>query len=237
MSYVISNELYNQLINANTLEEFQQSRDLIVNSQTSDEISLNYNSIFVRILSLSEYDKYIVNSTLNGSVTKKNINVWHYQGLAGGLHYAYASQNHWNDCNASIASKLHYPVSSVLRDTTGNGIKMTIPSTTIYSEILSNNTSNTGIAYFPIEQVTDFVFTYQGSYGYYDYSTYTFFHTFSKLQNISKSIATFSNQYGPTNVYNNGHNQWTITHTYNIHNSFRPAFLYVDNNKSTNIFS
>lgn len=80
-------EIQNALYQLSTSENFDiENNDIkqqflnIYNQifDNKENNSINKNSSNIRILSLNEWNKYIANDTLNGSISAKNINVWHY---------------------------------------------------------------------------------------------------------------------------------------------------------------
>ena len=84
MSYKIlpknlTEEEYNDIINANTCEELKSLKTLIISLITSNNFESKSNTINIRILSSNEWEKYIRESNLDGSITANNINVWNYQ--------------------------------------------------------------------------------------------------------------------------------------------------------------
>jgi len=71
MSHYISDELYTRPINSDLNSSLKnQLTDLQKN-----DIAIKKSSISVRTLSNLEYDKFIKNSTLDGSISATNINV------------------------------------------------------------------------------------------------------------------------------------------------------------------
>ena len=74
---IINEETYRLLLPTFTAEQLE-----IINSNKEETLK---EEISVRTLSLNEWNKYIINDTLNGSITAKNINTWHYSN-AGNIY-------------------------------------------------------------------------------------------------------------------------------------------------------
>jgi len=82
----LTDEQYNNLASLISKEAL----DILNNNSNVDNKNLN-NKILIRILSKEEYEKYIFNSTLNGSILAGNNEVFHYQytGKIKGVFYAF----------------------------------------------------------------------------------------------------------------------------------------------------
>lgn len=83
---ILSEEEFNNLKNANTLEQLLDFKNNIINQGSSNNIQTNNNTIVqndidkyigIRILSKSEFNKYIKNSTADGSITANSNEVFH----------------------------------------------------------------------------------------------------------------------------------------------------------------
>jgi len=72
----ISNETYNQLLSSFSNEE---SKTLFIASfKENNNEKLNNNIFAIRILSNSEYDRYLMNNTCNGAINKRSDSVFHF---------------------------------------------------------------------------------------------------------------------------------------------------------------
>jgi len=69
----VNDEQYNDFINSLTIEQKSMLRNNEDNNDDSDD-----SLAIIRILSNSEYDQYIINSTCDGSISLNNQNVWHH---------------------------------------------------------------------------------------------------------------------------------------------------------------
>ena len=75
MSYTISNELYDKLINSNLEENLKNE---LINLSNSNIDNIKSNFYMIRILSYNEYEKYIKNGTCDGAISSKNTAVFHF---------------------------------------------------------------------------------------------------------------------------------------------------------------
>lgn len=75
MDMILSQEELNQIQSIDSLEEL---KSFIFDSIESNDNTSNSENFCVRILSNKEYDKIIQSETLDGSIIKNDINVWHY---------------------------------------------------------------------------------------------------------------------------------------------------------------
>lgn len=72
---ILSQEELNQIQSINSLEEL---KSFIFDSIESNDNTSNSEIFYIRILSLNECNNFIRNSTLNGSITKNDKNVWNF---------------------------------------------------------------------------------------------------------------------------------------------------------------
>lgn len=72
--------LLNDSVIKNRIDNILNSKTISTSIDEDNNIHFidNNKKIAIRLLSLNEYNKYIVNGTADGSITKNNINVWHY---------------------------------------------------------------------------------------------------------------------------------------------------------------
>ena len=101
---IISDKIYNQLLPTLTEEQ--------LNILNSKETETSTNKASIRILSLNEWNKYIVSSTLDGSITAKDTNAWHWHNAGNiyhdgcpnqkmGIHAMYFELSGYNTSNVS----------------------------------------------------------------------------------------------------------------------------------------
>ena len=101
---IISDNIYNKLLPTLTEEQ--------LNILNSEETETSTNNASIRILSLNEWNKYIVSSTLDGSITAKDINTWHWHNAGNiyngacqnkklGIHTMYFELSAYNTSNIS----------------------------------------------------------------------------------------------------------------------------------------
>ena len=74
---ILTDEQYNNLMNSNSLEEI---KSLLSQNNENDDIS-SKNLVSIRILSKNEFNNYIKNGALDGSVIIYDDNVWHTSAM------------------------------------------------------------------------------------------------------------------------------------------------------------
>ena len=72
--------LLNDSVIKNRIDNILNSKIISTSIDENNNVHFinNNKKISIRLLSLDEYNKYIVNGTADGSVTKNDMNVWHY---------------------------------------------------------------------------------------------------------------------------------------------------------------
>ena len=222
MSHVISNELYDLVINAKTLEDLSIIQESFLNlTEKNNDAS---NNIAVRILSSNEFVKYIKNGTCDGSITKYDINVWHYL----------ESLNKNYDC-------VH-------------GHNSTAPVTfsyTYYTELIADNSEN---QYLNNVYNHNYSLYYTLSYmyiNYYDVGGYLYREVTSQsdtmpqgfiyMNDVSKITKNSANPLVKTKTItrkSGSIQDRTYNATFNFYYIplFRPVFVYEDNKKGKNLF-
>lgn len=211
----LSKEQYNTFLNSNSLDDFINLRNSI---EVNDElISIPKNYIAVRTLSLTELNKYLKTSTLDGSIVANNANVWHYEVLPGKAYwnsdYGSYGGRKWNSTISSFNNAIHARTTNIY----------------INDEMVCNNSKNIIVIYRFTNTTYDAVAVSNGGDAYRKVSITTDLNTLiSKNTNISsaKSITSYADypagsSYCYINIY--------------AKSCFRPVFQFVDNNKSTNI--
>ena len=213
----LSDEIYNQLLSISNSTEFVAS----LFEERNEEQQTTNNTISIRMLSEKEYQNYIKTNTLDGSITKNNDDVWHYYYNPYYIILMYAS-GHKNDAANRFAS-----YSGVLKTkncnyvTCGNGANYYLPN---YRELYSNNKTN--IAYNSENEFTDVQVLYYNPFE-------------SGLRNLGTSISNNSSKNTFPYKYFSASGSGGFQVSCNIYRytAFRPVFQYVDNRKSTNIYS
>lgn len=192
----LSKEQYNTFLNSNSLDDFINLRNSV--EVVEGLVSIPKDYIAIRSLSLNEYEKYINNGTCDGSISKDNINVWHYIDK---LDSTYNYTHTWSS------------------------IELTYNYNTYYLSVLSNNTTNTCTCNNRRQTVTfkHSLTTSQWS----RQQTIGNSTTCNKTSTINKVTYVISDRTGSLVC--------PVTCNFNYNVSFRPAFNFVDNNKSTNI--
>ena len=82
-----------QIINASALEDFISIKNLLLTIIEENTGNNTKDDIAIRILSNAEWNKYIISSILEGTITANNINVWHYHTF-NDIYIATNSVNH-----------------------------------------------------------------------------------------------------------------------------------------------
>ena len=234
---ISQNEL-TQIDNASTLEDLQNLKNLIKSSIVSNDNNENYsNSFVVCILSNDEYDKYIKNSTLNGSILKNNINTWHYSSIPEiiGIKNGLSGLNESNWDRVRYENKNIDPDITIISPYTDRNQIYTYSS--INGEYIQNNDLDNIFVKFPhsfllkVQPVTYIT----GGGGFLRYGP-------PVSRNISDTYLNKKNAYEKNETISasqyNDYSYFTqyFTVNFNIKCHFRPVFKYVDNNKSNNVF-
>jgi len=219
------NEKYNALMNAKSAEEMWQLRESFL--ENNNENILDKNLISIRILSNNEYNDFIVSGTCNGSITTNNNNVWH-----NSINQNYKLSNDPNSANSSdspgyTSNGITYVGQYGMND---GSYRLYRTSVNGIFELLQNNTNNL----FTVLANTSLSVTWFSKTGYsWVYGSFT-----DSLEN-KYSINKTSNSVKIKTMnlgYTSGRGSSIEAICYVV-SSFRPAFQYVDNNKSINLFS
>ena len=182
----------------------------------------NLNNISIRCLSKNEYTKYIRNSTLDGAISAYNANVWHMP------------VSYLQDVNGDTYGNLYYPIDVTadhivlhFRYTHGNGGTMsTSYQRSFNSELCANNRNN--LAQLERFHITlSFQTAVRGSYG--SVTTYN---------PITTDVEATKTSTNTTKTFTTTAYDGTYIGYYNMlyYSCFRPAFQYIDNTKSSNIY-
>jgi len=210
------NSLYNAIINAKSAEELWQLRETL---KENNDIIDSSDKMCIRCFSYNEYEKHLMNSSLDGSINIKDENVFHFCDTKGasGLLYYYSSEA------TAYDSRLYNNPNIDKRYVSGNRY---FGHVVFIYELISNNTNNNCMLRKTMKSVLDIFYAHSGSlkYGRTD---------FEISRDDNKKSTGYLNQRTPAI---NGLVE-EIRYTYDILFCFRPVFQYVDNNKSTNMFS
>jgi len=225
----VSKELYNFIQNANDLQILKNS----IEEDISTDLTYDKKHIIVRILSTQEYDKYIKNETLNGSILNKNINVWHYDDTPGehGICGGTQSVNLANALNPdpSIKTIINFITQKISNTMNNYYARYNI---NINAELSSQN-SNKLCNFTLIRDTLLKCYTWAAT-NYSSMTPSSLSTTIISCQ-LDKNLAITAYSAESTRTNYLGEPCFTII-TANINLSFRPVFNYVDNNKSKNIY-
>lgn len=236
----IRNKVNNILDNSN-IETDDNGNSIIVNK-------LNNNNIKIKILSSDEYKKYIDNGTLDGSITARNENVWHFiNGQDIIMFWQRHEQDHYTDLEI-----LNYVKEFAQNYYSFNNIK-TYKVIRIQTA-QPNGVANFGNIYYSIKQdnITNITSLIPDKQILYFFACgWTMIQDMKTWAQDSKSsrerYAYFYNEFYKNIAKNSDHiydsrtgcwrgSGYGRTANINFVTCFRPVFSYQDNNKSNNIF-
>jgi len=226
----LSDSEYNDLINSNSLEEIKNYLNNIIKKDEND--NSNENLMIIRILSYDEHKKYITSSTLSGSISKNDINVWNNSDMVRYRTFSYEeSYNGWNysEYLRCFRNNTKIRINEILKENdnydcffpTGGRVKNSPSYFTQYNSLIQNNNNNNGNVYL-IPSVIQF-WTSQGGYNN------------SYYRNDISYIYLTKNQLKYTISFLKTNGNWWFME-FNFVPAFRPVFNYIDNNKSNNIY-
>lgn len=185
--------------NINDPDTKKQLNSILNQINVYSYLNHNKNYIGIRCLSEKEYNKFIQSGTLDGSITKNDINTWHYYN--------------------------NFPSSIGFNSATNSNALMTTGS--IVRELLLNNISNTGASKAKTSFYCNAGCSWMGT---------NFIWTSNIVDYYNKNFAS-----GRVHVSAYGGIRWDGYHSlayayYDVSLAFRPAFQYIDNNKSKNMY-
>lgn len=229
----LTQQEYNQLKNyVSGNEELYQ---LFNNQSTNIE---NDNNVLIRILSLKEYEKYIENGTLDGSITKYDEKAWHHMniphnlyiiGILPGSEYMitatqYGYPYYWDRTNPPLGKNSYTIFYKVWAWNKEESLR-TINIYDYYIEYLSNNKNNNNILIGTNNRIRICL-------GQFHDGAFTF-GTIYSVDSTNKSSTAYLSPQMQTPVY-----QSTKVYYRQISfpTGFRPCFNIIDNNKSKNIY-
>ena len=214
---IVSKELYDSLKNIKNFEEFE---DFVDSLQTNDNESINNNSIIVRLPSESEYNLYIETDSLNGCITKNDVNVWHTH-VNSNQDVVYNTQN-------VTAPPTKYVTVNFLFEMFENNNDFNIST---------NDKSNSYFVWIGCfcegdnTYRSEWYHATQNNWGGYASTQHNVFNV-----NRSKNYYGFSERHY-IRTYNSRNINCAQDVTINFSMCFRPIFNYMDNHKSNNIFN
>jgi len=215
----LSNLVSSGEINNKTQEELS---DILYNFYLSLKYSnehQNNNSVIVRTLSNDEYSKYLMNSTFGGSIVMKDENVFHFCDKDGASTLLY----YLNKDYTAHDNKLYNNPNIYKRYTYGTGGNWFFGHFVFIYELKLNNKNNNCTLRKTKKSVLD-IFDAPSTYNKLDIES---------SREVNKNFTGYFNQRTPkfSNL------SVDPRYTCDILSGFRPIFQYLDNKKSTNIFS
>ena len=246
----LTDQEYDNLIKSNSLDDFLRFKETLVNSQVPESqvnnsltiVKDHYSKIAIRVLSLDEYNKYIINGTADGAIIEGNQNTWNFiNNTSKASVFIYGAHAfHVNDSDKNRFKGTNYidniPINWIVVGNKNRNQSMT-DSTSCYFEILSNNKTNifncTTKTYPIFECLSG---AYEGQ-SYLENPGGTLIKpvkiSTSQLQQATKNSQVYTIQCISNNPsYNN-----KITLNINMYFMFRPVFIIKDTNKSINLYS
>lgn len=197
-----------------------------------------HNKVAIKLLSLEQYNKYIENGTLDGSITKYDERVWHHMniphnlyiiGILPGSEYMitatqYGYPYYWDRTNPPLGKNSYTIFYKVWAWDREESLR-TINIYDYYIEYLSNNKNNNNILIGANNRIRICLGQYHGAFT---------FGTIYSVDSINKSSTAYLSPQMQTPVY-----QSTKVYYRQISfpTGFRPCFSIIDNNKSANLFN
>lgn len=225
----LTDQEYNNLIKSNSLDDFLRFKETLVNSQVSESqvnnslaiVKDHYSKVAIRILSVNEFNKYIVNGTCDGSVIANNTNTWHFPTMSY-KNFLYTGSRSGGWINTSRFPGGYTESTAVFMS---NDITVTI-----YSERFSNNSTSNSKYKFSVQ-----VGVYNAYY--YNPGAYVGAATVNYQDNDRSKTETYiySSAQASHKVYNDIYRS-RVFYYYVMH-TFRPVFQIKDNDKSINLYS
>jgi hypothetical protein len=241
----LSEQEYNNILTASTLNELEAVRDLFLDSisnNNSDTENLNNSLVLIRCLSKEEYDKYLINGTCAGAITKNEINVWHYSEPIKQTGWYVRHADYMLEGPLSKGRSLYCGMTGTTHVCRANGylvenhfvgyqtVSNVSKTSTIYYNILANNCNNQ----YTTIGIDDYVFEAMGGYIQYpDRIGAAGSYNVSKIMLINKEVEKVR---GAAVGISRTLTESKVTYNVNLDCSYRPVFTYKDNNKSTNIY-
>ena len=225
----LSKEQYNTFLNSNSLDDFISLRNSV--EIVEGLINIPKDHVAIRTLSLSEYNKYIKNGTLDGSIIKNDINVWNTKTYNSQAYCTLAQDTYGGE--SSVQSTITNSVCEGLPTTHIIVDKNKLPQNKIFYdscifELYQNNETNKVFTNFTHKYIIC-AYTHSG----YSYSASRMNMKYITIPSVTKNCYNDSVINNITRTLNS--KNFTTTLNLSLIGGFRPAFKFVDNNKSTNI--
>jgi len=234
-------------------DETKQALQLIINENDANDI--NESLILTRMLSYDEYNKYIKNDSLNGSITENNNNVWHHfiNNKEFNIYFAWLNdgggfnENTWKTTilnNLKTYKKIDFTKylqdKCYLKDYQYNYDKNTIDITSLYVEQTNNDSTNTYKFNGPMQYILCTNLYWRGYYnGFISQISGNGCSALVSYIDVSSYTINKSNTSETKHIYSTMYSEyWSrqIDFRFQFLSSFRPVFNYVDNRKSNNIY-
>ena len=221
----ITNETYNQILEAINSNEKKELFASIF--KIKKEESTNNTTTFIRILSKNEYNKYIINGTLDGSITAGHYDVWNDNEVGEsyeGVYYLYPDDGEGNQSWDYVKQWLANPNFVYIGH---NNLNKTY---NINYETLSDNTGETNQRIKKYQPRYDAITLWSGRY---NGAVYNMNISFNKNETMNKNLGYKTDYRVTADHVNPG----KIEMNFNLNSCFRPVFQFLNNQKSNNIFS
>ena len=220
---MLSDEEYNILKNSKTPEELWTIKDSLMNS----DALLKYHDkkyTAIQCLSLNQYNNYIINGTCDGAISKRDINAWHHTNNPSKVGF-YSADRAYTPSNSDLTTYLK----------AGRSTSYTY---TGYSENIQNNINANSYNCLTND------FTIKGQAFFWSgYSNVGWCggNLLSKTIKQSFTLSKTSSSYQSETMtsvgdlpYGNG--KFYLYLSVLFYSCFRPAFKFIDNNKSKTIY-
>lgn len=241
MAHVISDNLYNQLMELDTFDKFLEIRDLIKNSQNVENTS-NMQLFSCRCLSANEYNSYIIEGTCKGSITQNDNNVYHhlfepqYKGLHNYSKPLIYAKGTTISTTISGTITFIFDESELLRVRDFYNNQLYIDDN-ILSCCCQESVGSSGSMY---NSYTGWIECYgEMNSSIYQYSAKKISDTSFCEKNLTTCIVEnvqSIRRYETFGGDNPGYKNMCAMYRLNTSTCFRPVFQYIDNDKSNDIF-
>lgn len=232
--------LLNDSVIKNRIDNILNSKTISTSIDEDNNIHFinNVKDIGVRILSLNEYNKYIINGTCDGSITKNNKSTWNttqYSGFGYYMIYYSYTPNLYKGLSVLEVSSNTYKVlqnSNYIKDGRGANTFYGTQNTNVNFELVQNNNFNKNYiksSYTHIFEALGFI--YDGTRGVYQYGRLDL-----NECTLTKNATLYTSSVNGKGYYSSGYGTYNTTINVTCTCNFRPAFQIKDTNKSNNIF-
>ena len=246
-----------QIVDADTPDKWWELRDLFLKNTSPN---INENFLLIRSLSINEYDKYLINSSLSGAIVTGDDKVWRYtsNNTTKGMSYYWSSQGRNRYNNLTVGSKLDNGYVVKYSNSTkiyaqgrtaykfGSSYAIIDYSDNTWSEnlnffasIVQNSTENQSV----MISSEKYDFELIANYSAYDYSELRgqYFSTTNRHTSTVNKTSTAPTIFFNGNMYVRFSNNYYGANFYIQFNlchvpCFSPVFQYIDNNKSENVY-